>query len=140
MADNTILINEYLQRLLEANVELKTVLGNEANKIFPLQQPQELQFPFIVYQRNITVEYTKPVPTYGYWDNTVQFEIACVSNDYVQSLDVANACRHAIEGYGWDDAKIKIHPIRILTINESTIDSDSGTVFVQSILAETKAE
>ena len=107
------------------------IVGNQ-KKIFALQQPDEITFPFIVYQRNsLTTRYTKD---YMGWINNVQFEIACVSNDYVQSLELANAVRNAVEWRYIRNEDLYIQRMDIDSINEYSIDANSGTVYVQSIL------
>lgn len=135
--DNSILVGKYIQSILENNTELMEVLGASkgTKRIFPIQQPDNINFPFIVYQRNsIIPQYTKD---YMGWTNTVQFEIACVSNDYVQSLEIANKVRKAIEWYHWKDENINIVRINIDSINEYVVDTNNATVFVQSISIST---
>ena len=135
--DNSILVGKYIQSILESNEEVMEALGatQGTTRIFPIQQPANINFPFIVYQRNSIIPlYTKD---YMGWSNTVQFEIACVSNDYVQSLEIANKVRKAIEWYHWKDENINIIRINIDSINEYAIDSDNATVFVQSISIST---
>jgi len=129
--DNSILATKYLMAILKENQAVMDILGTETNKIFPLQQPENLSFPFIVIQRNsIMPTYTKD---YMGWSNLVTFEIACVSNDYIQSLELANAVRNAIEWYRWQDSNINITRINIDMINEFVIDNDNAPAYVQSI-------
>lgn len=150
--DNSILTPKYLQAILEENEEVRNVLGltendTETEKIFPLKQPDVLEFPYIVYTRStINVQYTKDYPMGFGWSNTVSFEIACVSDDYMESIELANAVRHAVEGYRWTDRDeqgkiiIKIDPIRISAISEFMIESDAADVYVQSIMIEMHVE
>lgn len=107
-------------------------LNPKDNKIFPLLQPANLSFPFIVHARTgITVNYTKDIE-YGPcgWYNIVNYTISCVSDDYVQCIELANAVRHAVETYRWHDEDIYIHPIQLLTVAEYTTDNDA---FVQEL-------
>ena len=107
-------------------------LNPKDNKIFPLLQPANLSFPFIVHARTgITVNYTKDIE-YGHcgWYNIVNYTISCVSDDYVQCIELANAVRHAVETYRWHDEDIYIHPIQLLTVAEYTTDNDA---FVQEL-------
>lgn len=135
--DNSIKINRYIQYILEHDENVMSIVGNE-RKIFALQQPESITYPFIVYQRNsLYPQYTKD---YEGWMNTCNVEIACVSNDYIQSLDLANAVRHAIEWYRWKDSDIYIHPIKIDSINEYIVDSDNGQAYVQSITTNISIE
>lgn len=130
--DNSLLISKYFQSILEENQEVKDIIGNDEHKIFPLLQPANLSFPFIVHARTgITVNYTKDIE-YGHcgWYNIVNYTVSCVSDDYVQCVELANAVRHALETYRWKDEDIYIHPIQLLTVSEYTTDNDA---FVQEL-------
>lgn len=95
-------------------------------RIFPLLQPDNLSFPFIVHSRTgITVEYTKDIPLGWGWTNTVNYTVSCVSDDYVQCIELANAVRHAMEGTRYLDDDIRINPIQLLTVAEYTTDTDA---------------
>ena len=125
--DNSLLISRYFQSILEESQEIKDIIGNDEHKIFPLLQPANLSFPFIVHSRTgITVNYTKDIE-YGHcgWYNTVNYTVSCVSDDYVQCVELANAVRHALETYRWKDEDIYIHPIQLLTVAEYTTDNDA---------------
>ena len=62
--------------------------------------------------------YTKDILS----DNDLSFTVIVVSDDYVQSLDIANAVRHALESYRYKDEIINIHPIKLLSATEETIE------------------
>lgn len=127
MADQSLLVSKYIQQILEESDEVKAIVGNDEHKIFPLLQPENLNFPFIVHSRTgLTVSYTKDIE-FGPvgWCNTVNYTISCVSNDYIQCLELANAVRHAVETYRWRDENIYIHPIQLLTVAEYTTDNDA---------------
>ena len=95
-------------------------------RIFPLLQPDTLAFPFIVHSRTgISVTYTKDLPLGWGWYNVVNYTVSCVSDDYVQCIELANAVRHALEGYQWKDEDIYIHPIELLTVSEYTTENDA---------------
>jgi hypothetical protein len=123
MTDNSLLISKYIQSILEENEEVKEILGNDEHKIFPLLQPDNLKFPYIVHSRaSLNVTYTKDYPlTYG-WTNEVIYVVNCVSSDFIQVLELANAVRHALEGYYWKDENIRIDPIQLQQVSEYTID------------------
>ena len=132
MTDNSLLISKYIQQILEESDEVKAIVGNDEHKIFPLLQPDNLTFPFIVHSRNsITVTYTKDIE-YGPvgWTNEVSYIVSCVSDNYIQCLELANAVRHAMETYRWKDEDIYIHPIQINYITEYTTEQNA---FVQEI-------
>ncbi len=135
MADNSILISKYIQQILEENEEVKAIVGNDEHKIFPLLQPENLSFPFIVHSRTgLSVQYTKDIEIghVGWW-NTVQYTISCVSNDYIQCIELANAVRHAVETYRWKTQDIYIHPIQLQNVIEYTTDNDT---FVEELQFE----
>ena len=130
--DNSLLISKYFQSILEENQEVRDIIGDDEHKIFPLLQPANLSFPFIVHARTgITVNYTKDIE-YGHcgWYNIVNYTVSCVSDDYAQCVELANAVRHALETYRWKDEDIYIHPIQLLTVSEYTTDNDA---FVQEL-------
>lgn len=127
MADNSLLISKYIQQILEESDEVKAIVGNDEHKIFPLLQPDNLNFPFIVHARTgLSVQYTKDIEI-GHvgWCNTINYTITCVSNDYIQCIELANAVRHAVETYRWKNNDIYIHPIQLLTATEYTLDNDA---------------
>lgn len=139
MADNTLLISKYVQSILEENDEVKAIVGNDEHRIFPLLQPDNLSFPFIVHSRNsLTVQYTKDIELGNVgWTNTIQYIVSCVSNDYIQCVELANAVRHAMECYRWRTAEIYIHPIQLLNVSEYTTDNDT---FVTELMFTIQAE
>lgn len=137
--DNTILISKYVQQILEENAEVRAIVGDNEHKIFPLLQPETLSFPFIVHSRNsITTMYTKDIE-FGPagWTNEIIYIVSCVSNDYIQALELCNAVRHAMETYRWKNDEIYIHPIQVLNISEYTTDDDA---FVEEIQFKIQAE
>lgn len=115
--DNTILAGKYIRQIMVDNQELMGLIA--ANKIFPLIANPDTTFPFIVYSRtNLIPTYTKDLLT----DNLVSFVVIVVSDNYVQSLNIANAVRHSLEGYRYQDNDIKIYPIKFDSITEETIE------------------
>lgn len=131
MADNSILINRYIQQILEENEELKAFLGNDESKIFPLLQPANLSFPFIVHARqSLNVTYTKDMVRGIGWVNTITYAVSCVSNDYIQCIELANIVRHVLETYRWKDDNICMDPIMLQNVSEYTVDD---TTFVEEL-------
>lgn len=138
MADNTILISKYIQKALENSEEIKSILGTDQHKIFPLLQPQELTFPFIVHSRqSLNVTYTKDLQFHLGWTNTIQYVVTCVSNEYIQCLELANAVRHTLEGFYQKDESIRISPIMLQNVAEYTIENDA---FVEELTFTIQAE
>lgn len=130
--DNSILISKYIQTMLDDSEEIKAIVGTDTHKIFPLLQPENLNFPFIVHSRtSITVTYTKDIE-FGPmgWTNEILYTVSCVSDKYIQCLELANAVRNALEAHWHKDDNILIHPIQVSYITEYTTDND---VFVQEL-------
>ena len=118
--------------------EPEVIVHDYTQRIFPLLQPDTLAFPFIVHSRTgISVEYTKDIPLGLGWTNTVNYTVSCVSDDYVQCIELANAVRHALEGTRYRDDDIFIHPIQLLSVAEYTTDNDA---FVEELIFTFEAE
>jgi len=115
--DNTILAGKYIRRIMIENQELTSLIP--ANKIFPLIANADTTYPFIVYSRNNLIPtYTKDFLS----DNSLIFTVIVVSDDYEQSLDIANAVRHSLETYRFKDEYIHIYPIKLDSITEETYE------------------
>lgn len=115
--DNSILVGKYLRKILIENNELMELI--DKNKIFPLLANADTTFPFITYLRvNLTPIYTKNMLS----DNNTSFIVRVVSDKYEQSLDIANAVRHSLEGYRYKDENINIYPIKLDSVTEQSLD------------------
>lgn len=115
--DNSILVSKYIRRFLVENEEVQGLI--DVNKIFPLIANADTTFPFIVFQRsNLMPIYTKDILT----ENQITMVIIVVSNDYIQSLDLANAVRHALEGNIYRDNDILISAMKMESITEETLE------------------
>lgn len=119
--------SKYIQAILTESPEILSIVGNDTHKIFPLLQPDNLSFPFIVHSRaGISTTYTKDLELGQFgWYNTVTYTVSCVSNEYDQCIELANAVRHSLEGYRWKTADIYIHPIQFLSATEYTTENDA---------------
>ena len=128
MRDNSLLISKYVQKILEESEEVVTMLDGNKKKIFALKENENISFPYIVHSRsNLTVTYTKDIEfirNVG-WSNTVQFTVRCVSDDYIQAIDLANAVRHSLETYRMKNEDIYIHPILLINAIEYITDYDA---------------
>lgn len=128
MRDNSLLIGKYVQKILEESEEVVTMLDGNKKKIFALKHNENITFPFIVHSRsNLTTTYTKDIEfirNVG-WSNTVQFTVCCVSDDYIQAIDLANAVRHSLETYRLKNEDIYIHPILLINAIEYMTDYDA---------------
>lgn len=135
--DNTLLINKYILTQLESSEAISDILGNDEHKIFPLIQPDALTFPYIVFQRtSLMPTYTKDVALGMGWTNAINISVKCISDDYVISLELANAVRNSLEGYYYQDDAIRIDPIELLSATEYALDD----IFVQELTFNIYAE
>ena len=125
--DNSLLLSKYIQSILENSDEIKSIIGESDNKIFPLLQPEDLSFPFIVHSRTgMSVQYTKDIQIGRIgWVNVIQYTISCVSDNYVQCLELANAVRHSVETYRYKDEDIQFDPIELLTVTEYMTENNA---------------
>lgn len=115
--DNTILAGKYLRNILISNQNVTSLIP--ATNIFPLIANADTQFPFIVYSRNsMNAVYSKD----GTCENSISFTIIVVSDDYVQSLEIANAVRNALDTYRYKDENITIDRIKLTSAYEETFE------------------
>ena len=92
---------------------------------------QPTQYPFISFKRkSLEVEYTKDIPT----EDKVMVEIICVSNDYTQTIDMAQRVRDILDFHVYTDSKEKvfISQIRMFDVEEDTVED----AFVQTLTFE----
>lgn len=113
--DNSLLTGKYLAKFITENEEVLKIITKD--KVFPMYAEADTTFPFVVYTRDLIPTYTKDILT----DNTVTFNVAAVSNDYVQSLELANAVRNAIESHYYKDDDITISTIKLNNAYEDTV-------------------
>lgn len=132
--DNSILVGKYIYQALSNDDTLTALVSSD--KIFPLKakvqvnpetgDEEDITFPFIVYAReSLTPIYTKDMLT----SNQVKFTIIAVSDEYEESLEIANAVRNCLECKVYQDNNINISRIKLDTISEETIDE----AFIQTI-------
>lgn len=112
--DKSLLSGKYLAKFITENEDVLKIIT--ADKVYPIYAEPDTTFPFVVYTRDLIPEYTKDILT----QNTVTFNVAVVSNEYVQSLELANAVRNAIEGHYYRDEDITIDVIKLTNAYEDT--------------------
>lgn len=112
--DKSLLSGKYLAKFITENEDVLKIIT--ADKVYPIYAEPDTTFPFVVYTRDLIPEYTKDILT----ENTVTFNVAVVSNEYVQSLELANAVRNAIEGHYYRDEDITIDVIKLTNAYEDT--------------------
>lgn len=80
-------------RTIKSLLNAKSIKALIDNKVYPLIAPLNTTFPYVVYQRTSTPQTTKDN---AYQDN-VSIEIIIVSNNYDQSVNIAEIIRNEIE-------------------------------------------
>lgn len=109
-------------RSLEVGKEIYSILSKNksltdkvGNKIYPIIVEKDTNYPFIVYKRsNVIPDYTKD---YHFKDYVI-VDIICVSNHYVESVEIASLVRESLE-----DKRIgNINSIRLESADEDFID------------------
>ena len=97
---------------LKENKSLTDIVGN---KIYPIIVEKDTNYPFIVYKRsNVIPDYTKD---YHFKDDVI-VDIICVSNHYVESVEIASLVRESLEDKRIGD----INRIRLESADEDFID------------------
>lgn len=109
-------------RSLEVGKEIYSILSKNksltdkvGNKIYPIIVEKDTNYPFIVYKRsNVIPDYTKD---YHFKDDVI-VDIICVSNHYVESVEIATLVRESLEDKRIGD----INSIRLESADEDFID------------------
>ena len=97
---------------LKENKSLTDIVGN---KIYPIIVEKDTNYPFIVYKRsNVIPDYTKD---YHFKDDVI-VDIICVSNHYVESVEIATLVRESLEDKRIGD----INSIKLESADEDFID------------------
>ena len=115
--DNSLLVGKYIYKLLSED----TVLSGKVSpkKIFPLVANADTTYPFIVYARTgLVVDYCKD----GTVANSIDFQILSVSDNYVESLEVANQIRNILEMKRYKDEDICIRECKLSSVSEEYME------------------
>lgn len=113
--DNSLLIGKYIYKLLTEDETLQKV----SKKIYPLVAKAETTYPFVVYSR------TSLYPTYcknGVIENTLDVQVIAVSDNYVESLEIANQIRNVLELKRYKDEDVFITDCRLSSVVEEYIE------------------
>lgn len=133
--DNTILIWKYLLPLLNTNEELLHYMP--ATNIYPIVAFSDTKFPYIVYKRDSLIpQYTKHMPGVGGWVNNIVISISVYSDNYDESVYIANLVRNILEDYRYSGEDILIHNIEL---NQS-YETYSENGFQQNLVFTLTAE
>jgi len=125
---NALSINKYINKfLIESEAVTELV---EVQNIRPLIL-QPTIFPYISFMHgNISSDYTKD----GWYEDSTIVDIICVSDDYGQTIDIAEAVRELLEEKAYKDDDIYISQIRLIGSTEDQIEN----VFVQRLSFDVK--
>ena len=126
-----------MRKIVEQDAELMKLVPKD--KIFGMIAHSGTSYPFIVYSRSaLNPQYNKDlgIRNIGF-TNTVQITVDIYSDKYVESLEVANEFRHALEGKGWKDKDIYIDYFELVSASENT---DGESYFMQTLVFQTTVE
>ena len=109
---NSLKVGKEIYSHLKENKSLTDIVGN---KIYPIIVEKDTNYPFIVYKRsNVIPDYTKD---YHFKDDVI-VDIICVSNHYVESVEIATLVRESLEDKKYGD----IVSIRLESADEDFVD------------------
>ena len=129
--DNSLLVGKYIYKLLSEDTELSGKVSPK--KIFPLVANADTTYPFIVYARTgLTVEYCKD----GTVENRIEFQVLAVSENYVESLEVANQIRKTLELIRYKDEDISIRECKLSSVLEEYMED----AFIQRLIFTIKTD
>lgn len=125
---NALSINKYINKFLTESEAVTALV--EVQNIRPLIL-QPTIFPYISFMHgNISSSYTKD----GWSEDTTEVTIICVSDDYGQTVDIAEAVRDLLENVQYKDDDIYISQLRLIGSTEDQIEN----VFVQRLSFDCK--
>lgn len=120
---NSIKINKVIYKLLHNNNVLKDMVKDS---IYPLIANENTTFPFIVFSRkSINTTYTKDIAV----EDKITVDVVCVSDNYTESINIANEVRKTLENIRYQDTEFYITESRVISIEEYTQDNS----FVQTL-------
>lgn len=109
----SIKLTKYIRKFLLNNSDLQKLVKPTA--IFPIVAQANTKFPYIVMQRTgINAKYSKA----GLIEDNATIEIIAVSNDYSNSIDIAQEIRKTLDAKRFRDEEIWIDNIEIESITE----------------------
>lgn len=109
---NILYFNTAIYKILTDNEEIKKVLGNN---IYPVVAPLNTKNPYVVYKRQISVQNDNKDSRYS----TVSIEINVYSNNYQESIKVAELVKNTLESvYNKEVEGFKIKYIVSTSIDE----------------------
>ena len=120
---NALSINKYINKFLTESEAVTALV--EVQNIRPLILAPTI-FPYISFMHgNIQSSYTKD----GWSEDTTEVTIIAVSDDYSQTVDIAEAVRELLDNKAYKDEDIYISEMRLSGATEDQIEN----VFVQRL-------
>ena len=124
-----------IQSILVSNLVLKLLERNEAlnnyihGRVFPIVADLGTEFPYVAYSRTyITPIYTKDY----YTEDSVGVEIIGASQDYLESLEIANIIREQFECKKLSlDDDITIYQAILTSVTEAY--DDQANAYIQKL-------
>ena len=124
-------IGAHVYKKISNSTELVKVISD---KIYAISTKTEISFPFVIYRRNSLVpEYTKD--RYGTGD-TVSVEVAVASDNYLNSVTIAEEVRKALENKRGQYDNFNVIDAKLISANEDFIED----TFIQSLVFSFKTE
>lgn len=128
----SILIPKIVYEALKNDVKLNEYIKQ---RIFPMIAEFGTQFPYVAYSRTyITPTYTKDF----YTEDTVGIEIIVASDDYLESLAIANQVRSIFECKTLKTPELTIAQISLSSVTEAY--DDQANAFVQRLAFDFKVK
>ena len=110
-------IGKAIYHLLSKDSRIKEKVGS---KIYPLIVEESTTFPFIIYKStNSSPNYTKG--SYAV-NESVMVDIVIASKDYIDTIELADYVRDALEGRRGNFSGIEINDIRMISADEEYIE------------------
>jgi len=107
-------INQAIYSILSSSTGVTSLVNS--NNMFPIAADDDVKNPFIVYERkSINTVYTKDGVSY----DDVLLEVTCVSDDYNESLNIAQAVRNALELKSGTYGAVEIYQCRFKNAPEN---------------------
>ena len=110
-------IGKAIYHLLKKDSRIKEKVGS---KIYPLIVEESTTFPFIIYN------YTKG--SYSV-NESVTVDVVIASKDYIDTIELADYVRDALEGRRGNFAGVEINDIRMISADEEYIED----TFIQNL-------
>lgn len=124
MATNSLLITQYILKILEADESLMNIIS--IDKFLPLDAREGTSFPFAVIQRNNVNESRCKD---GLYEDKVSFTIIVVNDNYINCVTIANMVRNVLESYNWHDDNFYLRDIRLSNASEALYNN----AFIQTL-------